>query len=95
MTPPEQCPYPPHSERCMLAEDAADRMCVKVFAILGVDIKDPESVREFQEDLRWGRAMRETSKDISTDIRKVTIKIIVTGVLMIFGIGFAKWIRGL
>ena len=30
----------------------------KVFAILGVDVDKPESVAEFQEDLRFGKKLR-------------------------------------
>lgn len=37
-----------------VAEDAVRR----VFAILGVDIDQPESVEEFREDLRFGRKLR-------------------------------------
>ena len=40
------------------AEQAADQAVAKVFAILGVDIKKPESVEEFREDLRFGKKMR-------------------------------------
>ena len=39
-------------------EDVADRAVRKVFAILGVDIDKPESVSEFQADLRFGRSLR-------------------------------------
>ena len=37
---------------------AADAAVEKVFAILGVDVKKPESVEEFREDLRFGKRMR-------------------------------------
>lgn len=40
------------------AEKAADHAVAKVFAILGVDIRKPESVEEFREDLRFGKKMR-------------------------------------
>lgn len=40
------------------ANDVADKAVRKVFAILGVDIDRPESVAEFQEDLRFGKRMR-------------------------------------
>ena len=43
---------------CHHADIAADRAVKKVFAILGVDVDRPESVAEFQEDLRFGRKMR-------------------------------------
>lgn len=39
-------------------DEAADKAVRKVFAILGVNIDNPESVEEFREDLRFGRKMR-------------------------------------
>ena len=40
------------------ADEAADKAVRKVFAILGVNIDNPESVEEFREDLRFGRKLR-------------------------------------
>lgn len=37
---------------------AVDKAVKKTFAILGVDVDRPESVEEFREDLRFGKAMR-------------------------------------
>lgn len=56
MTDKKQCEV--HGERCPFAEDAADSAVRKVFAILGVDIEQPESVERFREDLRFGGKMR-------------------------------------
>ena len=39
-------------------EAAVDKAVKKTFAILGVDVDRPESVEEFREDLRFGKAMR-------------------------------------
>ena len=39
-------------------QDAADRAVRKVFAILGVNIDNPESVEEFRQDLRFGKQLR-------------------------------------
>lgn len=44
--PPEQC------------HEAAEAAVKKVFALMGVDIDRPESVAEFQDDLRFGRRLR-------------------------------------
>ncbi len=39
----------------------------EVFALLGVDVDDPEKVEEFRKDLRFGGAMRRaTDKGISS-----------------------------
>jgi O-acetyl-ADP-ribose deacetylase (regulator of RNase III) len=49
---------PPNIDECPHAQESADRAVKKVFAILGVDIDDPEKVEEFRMDLRFGRSMR-------------------------------------
>jgi len=46
----------PHNDQ--LIEAAVDKAVKKTFAILGVDVDKPESVEEFREDLRFGKAMR-------------------------------------
>lgn len=46
-------------KHCLLSsEQAADKAVKKVFAILGVDVEDPQSVEDFKDDLRFGRQMR-------------------------------------
>ena len=37
-------------------QNIADKSVKKVFAILGVDIDDPQQVEEFREDLRFGKS---------------------------------------
>lgn len=44
-----------------LIEQAVDLSIKKTFAILGVDIDNPESVEAFREDLRFGRKLRKMS----------------------------------
>ncbi len=53
----------PHrcSEDEAIIQAAADHAVKKTFAILGVDVTDPESVEEFREDLRFGKRMRKIS----------------------------------
>lgn len=41
---------------------AVERSTAKVFAILGVDINDPESVERFREDLRFSGKIRRLSE---------------------------------
>lgn len=48
-----QCP----SEEAVI-DEAVEKAVKKTFAILGVDVDRPESVEEFREDLRFGKAMR-------------------------------------
>lgn len=45
----------------LIIDAAVDKAVKKTFAILGVDVDKPESVEEFREDLRFGRAMRRYS----------------------------------
>lgn len=49
------------SEDDAIIQAAADHAVKKTFAILGVDIADPESVEEFRQDLRFGKRMRKMS----------------------------------
>lgn len=60
-TPPERridtCDMPDNLG-CRWSDEAANRAVSKVFAILGVDIGDPQQVEAFREDLRFGRHMR-------------------------------------
>lgn len=42
-------------------QDAADRAVKKVFAILGVNVENPESVESFREDLRFGGKLRKAA----------------------------------
>ena len=53
----------PHrcSEHDSIIQAAADHAVKKTFAILGVDVADPESVEEFRQDLRFGKRMRKMS----------------------------------
>jgi len=41
--------------------NVADHAVKKTFAILGVDIDEPESVEEFRQDLRFGKRLRKIS----------------------------------
>lgn len=41
---------------------AVERSTAKVFAILGVDVADPESVERFREDLRFSGKVRRLSE---------------------------------
>lgn len=59
---------------CPKAREVADEAVRKVFAILGVDIDDPEKVEEFRMDLRFGRSMRRaTDKGIIAVVGLIAI----------------------
>ena len=54
-----------HEENCPHAASAADMAVKKTFAILGVDINDPQQVSKFQEDIRFsGKLRRKTEAGI-------------------------------
>ncbi len=44
-----------------IIQAAADHAVKKTFAILGVNVDDPESIEEFRQDLRFGKRMRKMS----------------------------------
>ena len=59
---------------CPKAREVADEAVRRVFAILGVDIDDPEKVEEFRMDLRFGRSMRRaTDKGIIAIVGLIAI----------------------
>jgi hypothetical protein len=49
-------------EVCVYAHRAADNAVRKTFAILGVDIDEPEQVKQFQQDLRFGSFLRRAAE---------------------------------
>lgn len=67
---------------CPKAREVADEAVRKVFAILGVDIDDPEKVEEFRMDLRFGRSMR----------RATDKGIIAVVALVAVGVASATWV---
>lgn len=76
---------------CPMADDAAERAVKKVFAILGVDIEKPESVAEFQADLRFGKSMRNVAGKGT-----VAFVVLVVGVLVgLIGYGAIAKVKGL
>ncbi len=46
------------NQECPHAEKSAELAVKKVFAILGVNVDDPEKVEDFRKDLRFGQSMR-------------------------------------
>lgn len=46
------------AHHCLDASEVADKAVKKVFAILGINIDNPEAVEEFRMDLRFGKSMR-------------------------------------
>lgn len=69
------------SQSCEMTDRAADKAVRKVFAIVGVDIDKPESVAEFQEDLRFGKKLR----------RVADHSLLALVALVVAGFGAALW----
>jgi hypothetical protein len=70
--------------------EIADRAVRKTFAILGVNIDNPESVEEFRQDLRFGKKLRKLS-DHGTMAFFAAVAIAVVGALWI---GITQTIKG-
>lgn len=75
---------------CPKAQEVADAAVKKVFAILGVDVDDPEKVEEFRMDLRFGRSMRR-----ATDKGMIAIVVFVaTGIAAAVWLGITSQFKG-
>jgi len=70
--------------------EIADRAVRKTFAILGVNIDNPESVEEFRQDLRFGKKLRKLS-DHGTMAFFAAVAIAIVGALWI---GITSAIKG-
>ena len=70
--------------------EIADRAVRKTFAILGVNIDNPESVEEFRQDLRFGKKLRRLA-DHGTMAFFAAVAIAVVGALWI---GITQTIKG-
>ena len=55
------CSRPPTEDTCKYSERAADEAVRKVFSIMGVNVDDPESVENFRNSLRFGKAMHQAA----------------------------------
>ena len=70
--------------------EIADRAVRKTFAILGVNIDNPESVEEFRQDLRFGKKLRRLA-DHGTMAFFAAVAIAIVGALWI---GITSAIKG-
>lgn len=61
------------------ADAAADSAVKKTFAIMGVDVDDPEKVEDFRMDLRFGRSMRKAANRGML----AAVAVITSGILML------------
>lgn len=84
-----------HPPRCKedeaIIQAAADHAVKKTFAILGVDVADPESVEEFRQDLRFGKRMRK----MADHGQLVMVGLIGAGFVWALWEGFKNFVKGL
>ena len=69
------------TSKCPHADESADRAVEKTFAMMGVNIHDPESVSGFQQDLRFNRTVRRISDKINITIIVVIVAAMTTGTI--------------
>lgn len=72
----------PDKYNCPASESAANKAVHKVFAILGVDVDDPKQVQTFQENLRFGAAVRRTASRAGYGILTAIITITIASILV-------------
>ena len=72
-----------------IADRVADTAVKKVFAILGVNVDNPESVEEFRADLRFGKKLRKLA-DHSV---LAAAGAVATGMLVLFVAGLLQAIK--
>jgi hypothetical protein len=71
--------------------EIADRAVRKTFAILGVNIDNPESVEEFRQDLRFGK---KAEKDKLTTVRWPSLRLLSIAIVGAIWIGIVSSIKG-
>lgn len=69
---------------------AVERSTAKVFAILGVDVADPESVERFREDLRFSGKVRRLAEKGFTAVIVAALTAIGYSIVEIFKIGAGR-----
>ena len=70
--------------------EIADKAVKKTFAILGVNIDDPESIEEFRQALRFGKRLRKIA-DHGTFAFFAAVAVAIVGALWI---GITQSVKG-
>lgn len=90
MNTPKQMHTRCHEDEAII-QAAADHAVKKTFAILGVDIADPESVEEFRQDLRFGKRMRK----MADHGQLVMVGLVFAGFAWALWEGIKSFVKGL
>jgi hypothetical protein len=69
------------AEMEQIAEEAAKKALTQMFLMVGVDVSDPESIIEFQTDLKHVRAWRKSTQTVRDHALKTAIGVVVSGFL--------------
>ena len=74
-------------------EAAANKAVQQTFLTLGIDISQPDSVKEVQQDFMHLRTRRQAHESISKTARKATVGVVVTTVVGGFIAGLMVFFR--
>lgn len=77
----------------LLIKEATHEAVVEVLLALGVDISDPESVRQMQQDMHWVRRGRQASENMPNTLRKAGIGVAATVLAYILWDGVHTYIE--
>ncbi len=86
MSTKDKCEVFSGNETCPQAHAAAEQAVIKVFAIIGVNVSDPEKVEQFREELRFGRKVKRISDRTAISALSIIVAIAITTLLKRFNI---------
>lgn len=84
-------------ERDAIKESTKEAV-VEVLLALGVDISDPDAVRQMQKDMHWVRRGRQASERMPNNLRKAGIGVAATVMAYMLWEGlhpFTQYLKGL
>ena len=64
-----------------IAEEAADKAITRLFLTLGIDVTDPDSIIELQDDLKHVRVWRRSTKAVKEHSLKTAVGVLISGAL--------------
>lgn len=79
-------------ERLAIKEATHEAM-VDVLLALGVDISDPEAVKQMQKDMHWVRSGRRASENMPLYIKRAGLGILSTVLVYVIWAGISPFFR--
>lgn len=83
----------PMNEQESIAERAAQRTIEGLFLHLGIDIKDPEALKQMKEDLAFLARMGRGAREVKSVAIKTCVGSLIAGLIALLGIGIKDWIQ--